>query len=51
LRRGRELKAEEAYELIDQLNKAELSGWCPHGRPVIWWLSEADLERQFGRIQ
>jgi DNA mismatch repair protein MutL len=51
LRRGRELKPDEAYELIDQLNEADHSGWCPHGRPVIWWISEADLERQFGRIQ
>ena len=51
LRRGRELKPEEAYLLMDQLEMAEISGWCPHGRPVIWWLSEEDLERQFGRIQ
>ena len=51
LRRGREIKSEEAYELMDQLEKAELSGWCPHGRPVIWWLKEGDLERQFGRVQ
>ncbi len=51
IRRGREIKAEEAYELMSQLEQADLSGWCPHGRPVIWWLNENDLEKEFGRIQ
>lgn len=51
LRRGRELKPEEAYELLEQVQIAENSGWCPHGRPIVWWITENDLEKQFGRVQ
>jgi DNA mismatch repair protein MutL len=49
IRRGDAVSSESAYALLDQLEKAELSGWCPHGRPVIWWISEAELEARFGR--
>jgi DNA mismatch repair protein MutL len=49
IRRGDAVSSEGAYALLDQLEKAELSGWCPHGRPVIWWISEAELEARFGR--
>lgn len=49
LRRGDMISSEEAYALLDGLQEIELSGWCPHGRPVIWWLTEAELEKKFGR--
>ncbi len=49
VRRGQELKAEEVYELLDSLQNAENSGFCPHGRPVIKFLKEAELETLFGR--
>ncbi len=49
LRRGDMISSDEAYALLDGLQEIELSGWCPHGRPVIWWLTEAELEKKFGR--
>ncbi|HMO17501.1 MAG TPA: DNA mismatch repair endonuclease MutL [Oligoflexia bacterium] len=49
IRRGRIINAEEAYSLIESLEKVHHSGWCPHGRPVVWWLSENELESRFGR--
>lgn len=50
LRRGRQISSDEAYALMEQLETTDLSGWCPHGRPVIWWINEKDLESRFGRI-
>jgi DNA mismatch repair protein MutL len=50
LRRGAMLESAGAYALMDQLHEAENSGWCPHGRPVIWWISEDELEKKFGRV-
>ncbi len=50
VRRGAVLDSAHVYALIDQLFEAENSGWCPHGRPVIWWISANELEKKFGRV-
>ena len=49
IRSGRILQAEEAYALVAELEEAEVSGLCPHGRPTAKLLSRNDLESMFGR--
>ncbi len=49
IRSGRLLDAEEAYALVAELDEAELSGLCPHGRPTVKFLSRYELETMFGR--
>jgi len=49
VRSGQELTPQEAYALLDALNEAERSAFCPHGRPVISALSKYELELRFGR--
>ena len=49
VRRGRDLEAPEAYQLVAELEAAESSAFCPHGRPVAVFFSEKDLENMFGR--
>jgi len=51
IRSGRELKREEVYQLLEDLERAESSAYCPHGRPVLVTLDRAQLEELFGRIQ
>jgi DNA mismatch repair protein MutL len=36
-------------ELLEQLEKTTLPRTCPHGRPTMILLSQAQLEREFGR--
>jgi len=36
-------------ELILQLEQTALPRTCPHGRPTMILLSQAQLEREFGR--
>ena len=50
IRSGRELEREEAYALVESLRSADSSGLCPHGRPVMRYLSRYDLEKLFGRV-
>lgn len=50
IRSGDIIASEQAYALLDELTEAESSGWCPHGRPVIWWLSRYELDKKFGRV-
>lgn len=50
IRSGRELEREEAYALVESLSQADASGLCPHGRPVLRYLSRFDLEKLFGRV-
>jgi len=43
------LAAEKLEALVSELFRAENPYSCPHGRPVVLALSDADLERRFGR--
>ncbi len=49
VRSGDLLTKQEAYALFTQLDQAELSGACPHGRPVVAQFSLDAVERWFGR--
>jgi DNA mismatch repair protein MutL len=49
VRSGDLLNRTEVYALFSQLDEAELSGACPHGRPVVAEFSRAAVERWFGR--
>jgi DNA mismatch repair protein MutL len=43
------LSAEKLEALVAELFRAENPYACPHGRPVVLSLPDADLERRFGR--
>jgi DNA mismatch repair protein MutL len=43
------LAAEKLEALVSELFRAENPYACPHGRPVVLALHDADLERRFGR--
>jgi DNA mismatch repair protein MutL len=43
------LSAEKAEALVSELFRADNPYACPHGRPVVLQLTDADLERRFGR--
>lgn len=49
VRSGDILSKHEAYALFAQLDEAELSGACPHGRPVVTRFPREAVERWFGR--
>ena len=49
VRSGRQLEQLEAHALIDSLAEAEASAFCPHGRPVVQYFSQMELEARFGR--
>ena len=49
VRAGQPLTVEEMRELLEQLEKTTLPRTCPHGRPTMLLLSQAQLEREFGR--
>jgi DNA mismatch repair protein MutL len=39
----------EAQALLEGLDGADFAGYCPHGRPIVAFLSWAELERKVGR--
>jgi DNA mismatch repair protein MutL len=43
------LTAPEMEALVGELFAAEQPYSCPHGRPIVLQMSDADLERRFGR--
>jgi DNA mismatch repair protein MutL len=43
------LSAEKLEALVSELFRAENPYACPHGRPVVLTMTDADLERRFGR--
>jgi len=43
------LAAEEMEALVAELFRAENPYQCPHGRPIVLQMTDADLERRFGR--
>jgi DNA mismatch repair protein MutL len=49
VRAGQSLSHEEMRQLLQQLERCEFPRSCPHGRPTALLLSQAQLERQFGR--
>jgi DNA mismatch repair protein MutL len=46
---GDTLNHDEMIDLIRQLEETDLSRTCAHGRPTVVRLSQAQLEREFGR--
>ena len=43
------LSADKLEALVTELFRAENPYACPHGRPVVLTMTDADLERRFGR--
>jgi DNA mismatch repair protein MutL len=49
VRANQDLGPEEARALLDGLDAVDFKARCPHGRPVVFELSLADLERAVER--
>ncbi|HYQ05093.1 MAG TPA: DNA mismatch repair endonuclease MutL [Polyangiaceae bacterium] len=49
VRAGDPLAPGEVKALLEALDEADFAGHCPHGRPVVTFLSWAELERKVGR--
>ncbi|HEV8244433.1 MAG TPA: DNA mismatch repair endonuclease MutL [Polyangiaceae bacterium] len=49
VRAGDPLAASEVQALLRALDDADFAGHCPHGRPVVTFMSWAELERKVGR--
>jgi len=49
IRAGDPLAPDEVKALLLALDEADFAGHCPHGRPVVTFLSWAELERKVGR--
>jgi DNA mismatch repair protein MutL len=49
VRANQEVASEEARALLDGLDAIDFKARCPHGRPVVFELPLADLERRVGR--
>lgn len=49
VRAGSRLAPEEVEALLQDLDRAELGGHCPHGRPVSLNLTWGEIERRLGR--
>lgn len=49
VRAGQKLPPGEIQSLLKQLDQARISSTCPHGRPLWWKLSYAEIERIFQR--
>jgi DNA mismatch repair protein MutL len=49
VRAGQELSDEEVRALLDRLDGIDFKARCPHGRPVVFDLSLAELEGRVGR--
>jgi DNA mismatch repair protein MutL len=49
IRAGDALSPNEAKALLVALDDADFAGHCPHGRPVVTFLSYTELERKVGR--
>jgi DNA mismatch repair protein MutL len=48
-RAGDTLAASEVTALLQALDLADFAGHCPHGRPIVTFLSYAELERKVQR--
>ncbi len=49
VRANQDLSAEEARALLDGLDAIDFKARCPHGRPVVFEVPFAELERRVGR--
>ena len=49
VRAGQVLSLQEMRDLVRQLEQTALPHTCPHGRPTMIHLSQAQLEKEFGR--
>jgi DNA mismatch repair protein MutL len=49
VRSGDLITRQEVYALFSQLDEAQVSGACPHGRPVVVHFCRDAVERWFGR--
>jgi DNA mismatch repair protein MutL len=49
VRANQEVSSEEARALLDGLDAIDFKARCPHGRPVVFELPLAELERRVGR--
>jgi DNA mismatch repair protein MutL len=49
VRANQELTAQEARALLDGLDAIDFKARCPHGRPVVFELPLAELEKKVGR--
>ncbi|MFO0581119.1 MAG: DNA mismatch repair endonuclease MutL [Anaeromyxobacter sp.] len=49
VRANQDVSPEEARALLDALDGIDFKARCPHGRPVVFELPLADLERRVGR--
>ncbi len=49
VRANQELSAQEARALLDGLDAIDFKARCPHGRPVVFELPLAELEKRVGR--
>jgi DNA mismatch repair protein MutL len=49
IRAGDPLAPDEVKALLEALDEADFAGHCPHGRPVVTFLSWTELERKVGR--
>jgi DNA mismatch repair protein MutL len=50
VRAGQELRAEQAQYLIERAKDVDFSAHCPHGRPVLRKLGDAEIASWFGRL-
>jgi DNA mismatch repair protein MutL len=50
IKTGDVLSADEISALLEQRHLADHSHHCPHGRPTALVFTQAELDRQFGRI-
>jgi DNA mismatch repair protein MutL len=49
VRAGQEVSTEEARALLDGLDLVDFKARCPHGRPVVFEVPLAEMERRVGR--
>ena len=49
MKAGDDLTLDEMRDLIRQLELCDLARTCAHGRPTVVRLSQAQLEKEFGR--
>jgi DNA mismatch repair protein MutL len=50
IKSGQRLKPEEIDSLLAQRHLCDDAHHCPHGRPTALVLSQAELDKQFGRL-